>query len=140
MKLDCCDGHLCKTCFENVKMNSQNCPRCRKDNFTAKFSRLMLTLLSQYKLFCPAQECNESVPYADFAKHKETCPVLNKKPCQQCDKFYSKDDFQEHFTCFEELNKKAEADQKKIAKLESDVEEAKMATEQLRTVEFILKF
>lgn len=133
MKLDCCDGHLCKKCLENVKMNSRNCPLCRKDNLTAKFSRLMVTILSQYKLFCPAQECNESVPYADFAKHKETCPVLNKKPCQQCNKFYSKDDFQEHITCFEELNKKTEADQKKIAKLESDVQEARMTTEQMIT-------
>lgn len=103
MRLDCCDGHLCKKCFENVKMNSQNCPLCRAPNFTAKFSRLMVTVLSQYKLFCPAQECNESVPYANFAKHKKTCPVLNKKPCQQCDKFFSKDEFQEHFLCFEEL-------------------------------------
>ena len=130
MRLDCCEGHLCKKCFEDVKKNSRNCPLCRKANFTATFSRLMVTLLSQFKLFCPAEECNESVPYANFAKHKKTCSVLNRKPCSQCNEVYSKDDFQKHFSCFEELNKK-------VSTLESEVEEARMTIEQLLAVEFI---
>ena len=115
MKLDCCDGHLCKKCFESVKKKFQNCPLCRQANFTAKFSRLMVTVLSQYKLFCPAEECNESVPYADFAKHKKMCPAL-KKPCPICKKLYWKNNFLDHLSCFEELNKKAEASQKIIEK------------------------
>ena len=133
MKLDCCDGHLCKKCFENCSENSRNCPFCRKANFTAKFSRLMVTLLSQFKLFCPAQECNASVPYASFARHKETCSVLNRKPCSQCSEIYSKNDFQKHFSCFEELNNK-------VSTLESEVEEARMTIEQLISVEFFYIF
>jgi len=133
MILDCCDGHLCKICLENVRNNTRNCPLCREPNFTAKFSRLMVTLLSQLKLFCPAEECNESVPYANFARHKETCRVLNRKPCSQCNGIYSRNDFQEHFSCFEELNEKTEADRKKIEKLESDVEEGRMTIAQLIT-------
>ncbi|CBY24687.1 unnamed protein product [Oikopleura dioica] len=136
MRLDCCDGHFCKECFNNVKKNSRDCPLCRTGNFTAKFSRLMVTVLSQYKLICPAQECKMSVNYANFAQHKKTCPVLNRKPCQNCKKDYLKEDFEEHFSCFEKLNKNAEIDKKKIAKLESEVEEARMTIEQLITVKF----
>jgi chromosome segregation ATPase/RNA polymerase subunit RPABC4/transcription elongation factor Spt4 len=114
---------LCKKCYENVKKQFKNCPLCRQANFTAKFSRLMVTVLSQYKLFCPAAECNESVPYANFAKHKESCPALNKKPCPHCKKLYWKNDFIDHFACFEELNKTAQEDKKKVVDLEWKVSE-----------------
>ena len=71
--------------------------------------------------------------------HLHTRSVILKKASALFPHPCSKDDFQEHITCFEELNKKTEADQKKIAKLESDVQEARMTTEQMITVEFILK-
>ena len=29
MKLDCCDGHLCKVCFEDVRVKFPSCPLCR---------------------------------------------------------------------------------------------------------------
>ncbi|CBY37773.1 unnamed protein product [Oikopleura dioica] len=126
MKLDCCDGHLCKKCYESVKEQFQNCPLCRKLDFTAKFSRLMVTVLSQYKLFCPAVECNESVPYANFGEHKESCPALNKKPCPQCKKLYWKNDFLEHFSCFDELNKTAQLKEKEVTELEWKITELEL--------------
>ncbi|CAG5105349.1 Oidioi.mRNA.OKI2018_I69.chr1.g2051.t1.cds [Oikopleura dioica] len=45
LKLDCCDGHLCKVCFEDVKGKFPSCPLCRALNFTAKPSRLMVSVL-----------------------------------------------------------------------------------------------
>ncbi|CBY37233.1 unnamed protein product [Oikopleura dioica] len=131
MKLDCCDGHICKKCFESVKKKFQNCPLCRKANFTAKFSRLMVTVLSQYKLFCPAEECNESVLYVNFAQHKKTCPALNKKPCPSCKKLYWHKDFADHFLCFEDIIKKAQADQKKLKDLETKNKSLKQSKESL---------
>merc|ERR1712037_849539 len=119
MKVDCCDGHFCKECIENVKKSYQPCPLCRKENFTAKFSRIMVTVLTQYKLICPADECKKSIPYANFEKHKNTCPALNKKTCPYCKKLYWKNDFQHHLSCIEELNRKAQANQKKLKDLES---------------------
>jgi DNA repair exonuclease SbcCD ATPase subunit len=130
MKLDCCDGHLCKKCFESVKKKFTNCPLCRQSNFTAKFSRLMVTVLSQYKLFCPAEECNESVPYAEFSKHKKTCPALNKKPCPLCKKLYWKNNFLDHFICFEELNRKAEASHKNFEMIHKSLTQSKEALSQ----------
>ncbi|CAG5110899.1 Oidioi.mRNA.OKI2018_I69.chr2.g5247.t1.cds [Oikopleura dioica] len=115
MKLDCCDGHLCKICFNDVKKKFQNCPLCRKTNFTAKHSRLMVTVLSQLKLLCPAKECKESVAYSSFANHKKTCPALNKKPCPECKKLYWKNDFQEHFECFSKIASANENMKKKEA-------------------------
>ena len=86
----------------------------------------MVTVLSQYKLFCPAAECNESVPYANFAKHKESCPALNKKPCPHCKKLYWKNDFEDHFICFDELNKTAQISEKKIVELELKITELEL--------------
>jgi len=104
----------------------QNCPLCRKPNFTAKFSRLMVTVLSQYKLFCPAVECHESVPYAKFANHKESCPALNKKPCPQCKKLFWKNDFQDHFVCFNELTKTLKTNEEKTSELQWQISELEL--------------
>ena len=102
----------------------------------------MVAVLSQYKLLCPAQECNESVPYENFAQHIETCQAMIKKSCSYCKKMFSKSDFQEHFSCFDELNNIGKADErnlKHIKKLKSDVEEARMTIERLKTVELVLE-
>ena len=119
MELDCCGGHLCTECYEKVKKQFQDCPLCRQANFSSKSSRFMLTVLSQYKLFCPAEECNESIPYEYFARHTNTCLALNKKSCPHCKKLYWKNDFQHHLSCIEELNKKNQANQKKVKDLQS---------------------
>ena len=113
LKLDCCDGHLCKVCFEDVKPKFASCPLCRASNYSAKPSRLMVSVLSTITLSCPAEECSEKFLYSQFLKHKETCDFLNMKTCDQCNVKMDLPEFERHLACIKTLLKNLEEVKKK---------------------------
>ena len=113
LKLDCCDGHLCKVCFEDVKPKFASCPLCRAPNYSAKPARLMVSVLSTITLSCPAEECNEKLLYSQFLKHKATCDFLNMKTCDQCNVNMDLPEFERHLACIKTLLKNLEEVQKK---------------------------
>merc|ERR1712037_653972 len=99
-------GHLCKVCFEDVKKQYPSCPLCRASNYSAKPSRLMVSVLSTITLCCPAVECQEKILYDNFKKHKESCAYFNMKKCDQCNVKMEVLELQRHLACVAVIEKK----------------------------------
>ncbi|CAG5114275.1 Oidioi.mRNA.OKI2018_I69.chr2.g8337.t1.cds [Oikopleura dioica] len=101
-EVQCCQGHMCQSCFMETQGRSDECPLCRKSQFTGRKGRTMSMFLEKFQLVC--NHCHLTIPYAQFNEHKKNC--LPEKQCEHCAVHMSESEFERHTKCTLELQKK----------------------------------